>query len=80
MFIVLEIQKTGNQIAHILTAHETLQEAESKWHAVLSVAAVSSVPQHAATLLDDKGYTIKVECYEHPIEPEIVQTEPDPTE
>lgn len=80
MFLVLEIQKTGNQIAHILTSHETRQEAESKWHTVLAAAAVSSVPQHAATLLDDRGYTIKVECYEHPVEPEIVQTELDPTE
>lgn len=80
MFLVLEIQKTGNQIAHILTSHETRQEAESKWHTVLAAAAVSSVPQHSATLLDDRGYTLAVQCYEHPVEPEIVPAEPDSTE
>lgn len=80
MFLVLEIQKTGDQIAHILTSHATRPEAESKWHMVLAAAAVSSVPQHSATLLDDRGYTLAVQCYEHPVEPEIVQIEPDPTE
>ena len=56
MFLVVEIQKqTDGTISNIVTQHEEEKEALSKYYAVLSYAAVSSLPQHACVLLTDKG-------------------------
>ena len=66
MFIVIELQKSANgQVANIVTAHETQAEAESKYHAVLSAAAVSNVPSHAAALLSEEGFSVANQCYRH---------------
>lgn len=65
MIIILELQKTGDSLAHLLTTHESRDEAESKYHAVLSAAAVSSVETHSAVMLDDTGRWIKGETYHH---------------
>jgi hypothetical protein len=65
MLIILELQKTGNTLAHLLTTHESRDEAESKYHTVLSAAAVSSVNVHSAVMLDDTGRWIKGETYYH---------------
>lgn len=59
MIIILELQKTGNTLAHLLTTHESREEAEQKYHAVLSAAAVSSVAVHSAVMLDDTGHQLK---------------------
>ena len=64
MFIVMEIQKS-NTAATIVNTYETRNEAENKYHTILAAAAVSSVPQHAAVLLDDNGEYIKSECFTH---------------
>ena len=48
-YIVVELQKGQNgKIATITTAYETLNEAESKFFAIMSAAAISDVPQHGA--------------------------------
>ena len=65
MFLVIEIQKTGNQLSHIVTTHETQNEAESKFYTVLSYAAVSELDLHAATILREDGRCIRTGCYEH---------------
>lgn len=65
MFIVIELQKTGDQVAHIVTTHATSQEAESKFHTVLGFAAVSEVDVHSAVLIDDKGQFYRTESYDH---------------
>lgn len=65
MFIVIELQKTGDQVANIVTTHETSYEAESKFHSILAAAAVSSVDVHSAVLLDDKGNLYRTESYDH---------------
>lgn len=52
--IVIEIQKTvDGGIANLVSVHDTLPEAESKYHAVLSAAAVSGLPGHGAILMRD---------------------------
>lgn len=65
--IVVEIQKTGDQVAAILTTHTDPNEAEQKYHTVLPYAAVSSVPVHSAVLLDDTGRGVKAETYYHEV-------------
>ena len=65
MYIVLEIQKNGDAMAHLVSQHDTLQEAESKFHQVLAAAAVSSVDKHSAVLIEENGALLRTECYEH---------------
>ena len=64
MLVVIEIQKTvAGQIAALTTTHATRSEAEQKYHTVLAYAAVSGLLSHSATMLDEKGYYVKSECY-----------------
>lgn len=65
MFVVIELQQYGDTLQNLVTAHPTLQEAESKYHTVLAAAAISSVPVHSAVLLSGNGNVIKSECYRH---------------
>jgi len=70
-FLVIELQESADgQVANIVTSHDTANEAESKYHAVLSAAAVSSVPYHSAIMLNSHGGYINSQCYEHTTEPE----------
>ena len=65
MYIVIELQTTGGQTANLVYAYNTLAEAESKFHAILSSAAISTVPVHAAAILDDHGCILANGAYEH---------------
>ena len=65
MFIVIELQGDGETVANIVTQHATQAEAESKYHLVLSAAAVSNVPKHAAIMLSDEGFPMLSQCYKH---------------
>lgn len=65
LFIVIELQKNGNQMANIVTAHETLQDAQYKFHTVAAAAAISNVEKHSVILLDDDGFTIEKTIFEH---------------
>ncbi len=72
MYIVMEIQKTGNtaaDVTRIVTVHETKNDAESKFHTVLAYAAISAVPVHSAVMLTDTGIWLRSESYDHPIAP-----------
>lgn len=78
MFIVMEIQKSGDaaaDVAKIVTVHETKNEAESKFHTILASAAVSSVREHSAVMLTDTGIWLRAESYEHPV---VAPPEPEP--
>lgn len=68
MFIVIELQTTGDQTANLVTAHQTLAEAEAKYHGVLAAAAVSSLDAHGAIMVNDRCVPIKHECYVHTAE------------
>lgn len=67
MYIVLEIQEqtegcTPNTITY--TA-ETLDEAKSKYHYVLSYASVSNLYRHGAIIMRTDGHYIDNESYLH---------------
>jgi hypothetical protein len=66
MYIVLEIQ-TSNTVATLVNAYEDRNQAESKYHQILTAAALSSVPKHSAVLMNDEGQTIKDETYIHEV-------------
>ena len=68
LFIVIELQKNGAQIGNVVTSHETLQEAEYKFHTVAAAAAISNVEKHSVVLINDDGFTIERTAFEHPQE------------
>lgn len=65
MFIVIELQKNGNELSNIVTTYDNINEADNKYHTILASAAVSNVDRHAASMLSDEGYCIKCEYYDH---------------
>lgn len=79
MYYIIEIQKyRDGSFGHIVHWAETRNLAESKYHEVLSYAAKSDLPQHAASLISDQGFPILNQCYMHEIEvaPEPEYTPP----
>ena len=70
MYIVQEIQTTGNQPALLpALTYADRNEAESSFHSKLASAAISSVPVHTVLMYDEHGSVIKREFYEHLPEP-----------
>ena len=65
-FVVIELQTMADgQVANLVTAHDTQNEAESHYHAVLAAAAVSSLPCHAACIVSNEGFPVAYGCYKH---------------
>jgi hypothetical protein len=65
-YIVIELQTLSDgSVANIVTAHDTINEAQSKYHGVLASAAISAVPIHAAVLLDNHGMVLETYAFEH---------------
>ena len=70
MYIILEIQKFSETnvavVQPVVTRSDPL-EAESEFHRLASIAAVSEVPQHTVLFVDDAGNRIRPpESYVHP--------------
>lgn len=68
VWFVVEIQSNGVTGATITNSYSTREEAESKFHLILSAAAVSSVIRHGAILFSDNMDGIMTKVYEHPVE------------
>lgn len=68
-FLVIEIQKNSDgTVGNFVWAFDTINAAESKYHAVLSAAAISTIPVHSAVLLNDTGYCVRSQYYTHEVE------------
>ena len=66
MYIVVELQKNAEGVvSNIVTSHETLAEAESKYYSVLAAAAVSEIPVHSAVIVSEEAFPVKHQCYKH---------------
>lgn len=72
VYIVIELQidKEGN-VSSIVNSYTNINEAESKYHTVLAYAAISNVYRHSASILDDRGVTIKSESFRHSVAAEV---------
>ena len=81
-FIVIEIQTNAdNTVGTLLNSYNERNDAEQKYHLVLSSAAVSQLPSHAAVMLASDGREMKHECYHHALpEPEVTEPEEEPNE
>ena len=65
-YIVIEIQTDSNGTVGILTySYDNYNEAQSKYHLILSSAAISELPMHAATIITSDGYQHEQKCYSH---------------
>lgn len=68
-FIVLEIQTNVDwTIGTLIDSFDTRNEAESKYHLVLSSAAVSQIPMHSASMLTSDGKLLACQSYTHVVE------------
>ena len=66
MYIILEVQtNSNNTVGTLVNQYEDFNQADSKFHQVLSAAAISSVPIHSAFFLTDRGTMVKSDCYIH---------------
>ena len=87
-FYIFEIQQYQNgeygDIRHIAfdeDAEKARLKAESKYHEVLSAAAVSELPMHSAILVSSEGFPIMHQCYKKTVTPAVVEEEQtEPTE
>ena len=66
MYIVLEIQ-ASDTITTIINSYADRNTAESRYHQILSAAAVSTIPRHSAVLMNEIGDTIKSDSYTHEV-------------
>ena len=63
-YIVLEIQKYDT-IATLINSYDDRNDAYGKYYAVLSAAATSKVPLHAASILTEEGQAIEWKYFTH---------------
>ena len=74
MFIVIEIQtNAAGAVATLTWQYDNLNAAEAKYHSVLSAAAVSALPCHAAVVMTNAGRVVKSEFYRHEEEEQIAE-------
>ena len=64
-YVVIELQKNGDIMSNIVTAHDTLADAQYKFHTVAAAAAISSVDKHSVALLNEDGFPIERTTFEH---------------
>ena len=65
-YIVIEMQKNAEgQVSNLVTDHNTLAEAESKFYTILASAAINDVPVHSAIIVSEEGFPVKHQCYKH---------------
>lgn len=65
LYIVIEIQAQGDTASTLTNVYTDRQTAENKYHTVLAAAAVSNVPVHSVTMMNEFGFVIKSEYYKH---------------
>ena len=65
-YVVIEIQtNTDGAIGTLVDAYDNLNLAGQKYHAILSAAAVSKLPVHAAAMLTNRGEMCESRVYWH---------------
>ena len=73
-YIVVELQtNTNGAVGNLVWAFDDLNAAESKYHAVLSAAAISALPMHAGILVQSDGRLVERGCFVHGEEQNIIE-------
>ena len=67
-YIVIELQKNSDgSVGNHVYAYNEKAEAESKYYAILSAAAVSSVPVHSAIIIQEDAVPVQYKSFSHEI-------------
>ena len=81
-FYIVEIQQYANgEFGHLVhyafddDPEKARLKAESKYHEVLSAAAVSNTKSHSAIMFSTESFPLLHQCYKHEVTPE---PEPEP--
>ena len=65
-YIVIELQKNSDgSVGNLVYAFNKKAEAESKYYAILSAAAVSSVPVHSAIIIQEDAVPVQYKSFSH---------------
>lgn len=64
-YIVIEIQKDSGTVSTLTTTFTDQNEAEAKFYQVMSVAAVSTLDRHGASVMTEDGNVYLTGTYEH---------------
>lgn len=63
-YIIIELQTYENgTVGSIVTQKESYEEAQSVFHSILASAAVSNLPCHSATILNNRGGVIETKYF-----------------
>lgn len=65
MKAVIEIQKSGDTATPLVQLFTDDAQAKSRYHELLSIAAVSDVPEHSVILVSEEGNYMFHEKYTH---------------
>ena len=67
-YIVIEIQNNADgTTGNLINTYADREDAEAKYHTVLSAAAKSAVMIHACAMLTSTGEHVKSEFFTHPV-------------
>ena len=65
-YLVIEVQTDANgKVSNLVFSYDSQLEAESKFHAVLSAAAISALPMHTCDLIQADGILLARQSYAH---------------
>ena len=65
-YLVIEIQVSDSgAVGNFVWSYDDVNQAYSKYHSVLASAAVSNVSIHSAVIMNETGYCIKNESFDH---------------
>lgn len=65
LYIVIELQRTGDQVTNIVTDYTSQSDAYYNFHYASAFAAISSVDKHAVSLLNGNGGLIERSIFIH---------------
>ena len=67
-YIIMEVQTSNGTTAIVPpVVFDDRNEAEARYHTLLSVAAVSNVEIHSVIMLTNDGRTVRYETYRHDV-------------
>lgn len=66
LYVVVELQTYENgTVGTLVNNYDNREMAESKYHQILTSAAVSQIPCHSAVMMTNEGIILKSERYLH---------------
>ena len=65
-YVLIELQTNlDGTVGNLVSTYDDLDHAQSAYHSVLSAAAISTLPCHAAVLVTNEGQVVERRGYKH---------------